>query len=157
MIQLNEKAAAESTFLTVKDRITNIIELIVSPAKFQVGLLNNPADLTIFGRTSLSTKKYTFDKSQKIEIESYVTIAAIITTSAVISPPRPSYLSVYLPSSPRHGQIVIVKDYSGTCGLVPIRIFDPSESQIDGSSYQQINSNYGRLTFAWNDVWFNIS
>jgi len=157
MTDLNEKKVAESTFLTVKDRISQNVELIVSPSKFQVGLSSLPADFTVFGRTSLSIKNYTFDKSHLVQIESYVTIATIITPIDSLVP-RPSYLSVTLPGDPRVGQIVIVKDYSGICGLIPIRIFDASGVKIDGSDYQQIITNYGNVTFSWNNgTWFTIS
>ncbi len=92
MTKLIEKKALESTFLTVKNRITNNVELVASPAKFQVGLLNSPADLTVFGRTALSTKKYVFDKSHAVQIENHVTISGLIV-NVVGLVPRPTFVS----------------------------------------------------------------
>jgi hypothetical protein len=156
MTKLIEKKALESTFLTVKNRITNNIELVASPAKFQVGLLNSPADLTVFGRTALSTKKYVFDKSHAVRIENHVTISGLIV-NVIGLVPRPTFVSAYLPNNPISGQIAIIKDYSGESSLIPIRVFDPSGTDIDGSSFQVINVNYKSLTFVWNDSWFVIN
>lgn len=154
--QINQKQALDSHLLVVKNTTTQSTELLASPTNFQIGLQSNPSDLTITGRTSLSTKIYSFNDSYDIVIDNHVTVATFECIFSLIGSPRPLSLNAYLPSNPRNGQIVIIKDFSGIAGTIPIHIFDASGNTIDGAAYKGISSPYTSLTFVWNTKWFTV-
>ncbi|NBO99914.1 MAG: hypothetical protein EBU90_07265 [Proteobacteria bacterium] len=146
----------ESTLLFVRDNTTNDVQLVVSPKAFQVGLNSQPADFVLKGKVSLSEKDYFVNagNSWSSTVDEHITIANISNTSA----PPSGYVSITLPKSPRVGQLVIVKDFSGTSGTYPIRIYGSNGGTIDGSNYQSISINYGCIQLSWNGTsWFSVS
>lgn len=143
----------ESTFLIVKDRVTNNVEAVVSPSNFQVGLTKSPADATLRGRFSINVQSYVSTKknSWSINIDDSTTLASIEVSSTDVTSALAAgkTITVYLPPSPRDGQLVSIKDFSGVAGDVEIRIYDARLNQIDGENYKSIKSTYGSLQFCW--------
>lgn len=146
-----KKKIDESAFLLVRNSATNNIQLVASPSSFQVGLSQTPADMILKGKICLSEKKYTISNSNSwsINIDDNVTIASIITSYSIAERPSRGYSSVVLPNNSRHGQLLIVKDFSGASGVIPIRITTEGGLLIDGASYQTIATNYGSIRLCW--------
>jgi len=155
-----KKEIDESTFLFVRDNTTNNVQLVACPKNFQVGLNAHPADLILKGKLSLSEKDYFVNSgtSWSSTIDEHITIANVTTAYSAASTPASGYVLIKLPKNPRVGQLVIVKDFSGTSGTYPIRVYSFNDGTIDGSSYQTISTNYGSIQFSWNGTsWFSVS
>lgn len=71
--------------------------------------------------------------------------------------------SISLPSNPRNGQIVTIKDESGNASIFSGTITDPNGKTIDGLSSHSLNSNYMGVNYMyngsnnWNKFVFNES
>jgi hypothetical protein len=140
--------AQESILVYVKNYNTNVIEKIATSTGLQVGLNNSPAELQVTGRTSLSAINVSLSAGQNYDISNNVTFVNI-------SPTASGTVSVTLPSSPRQGQILFIKDYSGNASTTNIVVKSGNQSQlIDGSLTKTIFYNYGSLVLAWQgDNW----
>jgi hypothetical protein len=159
-MQKTKKSVDESIFVIAKDKTTNDTQIIVIPTNTQVGLSRLPVDLTLLGKLSVSEKDYTTDSSNNwnLIVEDHVTIASISTTYSSSSRPSTGYSTINLPKNPRVGQLVIIKEFSGTASVIPLRIYDSSSKTIDGTSYKTISSDYGALQFFWQGTnWISIS
>ena len=143
-----KKRIDESTFIVVKNQLSKNVEAVIIPSNTQVGINQLPSGLTVTGAFSTSRKEYNVSKRNGwiINLDVEYTVALIKTSSET---PRPSYVTVNLPKAHKVGQLVIVKDFSGIAGTIPIRIYAPSFT-IDNSSYQSITTNYGSLQLSWN-------
>jgi hypothetical protein len=142
----------KNLFLIIRNSLNDAVNLVASPASFQVGLSNSPSDLTLMGRFSLSSKVYyaTSENGYTINLSNDVSIA-------LISIPIRNSAKVLLPSGPREGQIIFIKDREGICSSAPM-VISASESLIDGASSIAITSDYGKKCLCWNtDRWSVIS
>jgi len=148
-----KKKIDESAFIIVRDKINDTIQLVVSPSNFQVGLTSSPADLALNGKLAVSEKAYSINESNKwiVALEDHVTVALVSTSYSTTSTPSSGYVSTILPKNPRVGQLVIIKDFSGTAGTLPIQVYSANGSFIDGSAYQSISTNYGFLYLMWHE------
>jgi hypothetical protein len=138
----------KNLFLILRNSQNDTVNLVASPSNFQVGLSNSPSDLTLLGRLSLSSRVYyaTKENGYSIELDSNVSIA-------LISTPIRNSSRVFLPSTPREGQIVFVKDREGICSTAPM-VITAISSLIDGASTTSITSDYGKKCLCWNvDRW----
>jgi hypothetical protein len=159
-MSVTKKKIDESAFILAKDNTTNNIQTVVVPSNLQVGLNNSPSDLTLTGKFSASEKDYVANSSNNwsLRIEDSVTVASISTTYSTSSQPASGYVIINLPKNPRVGQLVIIKDFSGVCSTIPMRIYDASSRTIDDASYKQISSDYGALQFFWQgNNWITVS
>lgn len=148
-----KKKIDESAFVIVRDKISENVQLVASPSNFQVGLTSSPADLTLNGKLSVSKKVYSISDSNKwsIAVDDHITFAQVSTSYSTDSTPTSGYVSVILPKNPRDGQLVIIKDFSGSSSTYPIRIYAADAGSIDGSSYLTISSNYNVLQLIWHE------
>jgi hypothetical protein len=134
----------ENGIVFVKNKITNKIELMATPASLQVGMKDYPGALILNGDLSLSSKDVNLSSNVGVyTIPNNSTITNISTNSVT------GTIYVNLPSSPRNGQISIVKDASGTCSTVNIAITSYDGSQIGSSTTKIIDSDYGAYVFIW--------
>lgn len=157
MTQINQKNSLESPFLLINDTLSKNIKLIATPCNMQVGIIDNPSDLTLTGRLSLSCGIYELNSNNvNVQIENHISVAILKSQPATTYDPRPTYFSVYLPSGCRSGQVMTIKDFSGVASLIPIRIFDQNELTIDGADYKTISTQYGSLNLVWNENWFVV-
>ena len=159
-MSVTKKKIDESAFIIAKDNITNNVQTVVVPSNFQVGLKTSPSDLTLTGKFSTSEKDYVANSSNNwtLSLEDHVTVSSISTTYSSSSRPSEGYVVINLPKNPRVGQLVIIKEFSGTASVIPLRIYDASSKTIDGANYKTISSDYGALQFFWQGTnWISIS
>lgn len=159
-MSVTKKKIDESAFIIAKDNITNNVQTVVVPSNFQVGLKTSPSDLTLTGKFSTSEKDYVANSSNNwtLSLEDHVTVSSISTTYSSSSQPSAGYVVINLPKNPRVGQLVIIKEFSGTASVISLRIYDASSKTIDGTSYKTISSDYGALQFFWQgNNWISIS
>jgi hypothetical protein len=138
---------SQSVFVYVRDTNTNAIKRVAIPADVQVGLLGNPASLTLLGGLAISTADVAVDNSNNgiINVNNDDTLVAI----DVVSAPTSGRVSVFLPPGPRDGQLHFIKDSTGTAGTYPIDIIPPSGTTIDGLSIQSLVDVYGSMAIFW--------
>lgn len=135
--------ALESFFVYLKNIDTNTIQKLATSSGLQIGLSNNPAELQVTGRISLSLINISLTAGQNYNLSNDVTFVNI-------SPTGTGAVSITLPDSPRQGQILFIKDYSGNAGTTNIVVNSGSQSQlIDGSLTKNIFYNYGSLILSW--------
>lgn len=144
-----KEEALRKLFVFIKDTNTNKIKRTVVPAELQVGLYDNPTSLDIFGRLAINSVEYTVNKQNDsgiIRLKNHDTLTSIITELI----PTSEHIDVYLPATPRNGQIHFVKDGSATAAVTPINIYPSSTDQtIDGQNSVTLDTNYGSLAIAW--------
>src|SRR6478609_2796673 len=132
-----------SFFVFARDTNTGVIKRVAVPSDLQVGLIDNPASLDLFGGLSLSTKEFstTNENMGVIKIGNHDTVAVV---SNSVAPPS-GRISVYLPVSPRNGQLHFIKDASGTALSTPIDIYPAPGVFIDDETTKSIFDNFGTL------------
>ena len=64
-------------------------------------------------------------------------------------------MTITLPNPAYHGEIHTIKDASGAAGTNNITV-SGNGNTIDGAATQTINTNYGKLTLAWNETEWSI-
>jgi len=141
-----------SFFVFARDTNTGVIKRVAVPSDLQVGLIDNPASLDLFGGLSLSTKEFstTNENMGVIKIGNHDTVAVV---SNSVAPPS-GRISVYLPVSPRNGQLHFIKDASGTALSTPIDIYPAPGVFIDDETTKSIFDNFGTLVLFWSgDRW----
>lgn len=137
--------ATQGGMVYAKNTVTNDVERIAVVCGMQIGLPIAPKDFQLFGGISYSTK-----------------IVKIAAGASHIMDNNTSYLmvdptggsgnaTIYLPPSPRTGQAIYIKDYSGNCGVVGMVVTAGESSQrIEGSYARTINTRRGFLGLIWN-------
>lgn len=137
----------QSFFVFVRDTNTGRVRRIAIPADVQIGRIDNPASLELFGGLSLST--LAFDVSVKNRgIVNVSNNNTIVTIDASIAPAS-GRITVSLPPSPRNGQLHFIKDVSGTSATSPIDITPASGITIDGDSIKTLSSNFSSIAIFW--------
>jgi len=126
------------------------LERIAFPHAVQVGVSNIPKELILTGRVSLSIGDYKCRLGGTVSLEDNQTIANIEPETQGIGT-----LHVKLPIKPREGQILVIKDLSGTASTNNISISSwDSSVLIDSSLTKVINRNYGYIGLYWhNNGW----
>lgn len=144
--------AAQSFFVYVKDTITGAVKRIAMPGDVQIGLAGRPAELQLFGRFSIAGTNYDVNAVNKgiINVLNDDTIVAI---NMVVTPVS-GRVKVYLPPSPRDGQLHFVKDMTGTSNVVPIDVVPSPGATIDNQAFRTLSDPYGSLALVWlNGQW----
>lgn len=144
-MSMTRKEIDRQYFMTINDKITKDIKLLVSPSSLQVGIDKKPSTLKIIGETIaagglvLSVKSYS--SGQTIDL---VTTVALVSNGG----------SIELPLSPRDGHLVIVKDASGS---VPISV-TASGLSIDGGTSDTITVAYEAASYVYySGRWYKTS
>lgn len=148
-MSITKNQAEQSMFLIVSDRNNNINKLIASPINFQVGLKQNPADLTVMGKTSsrgaicLSVREY----RENALIDDDVSVALVYGGGQLT-----------LPRINTPGHHLCVKDADGSASTTSIVLTSSAKNLIDGSVSTSISTNYGTKILCWyNNQWFVVS
>lgn len=148
--------ADTSYFVVVKDNNTGKIQRIAFPSDVQIGLKDNPSELMLTGRLSVSSGDYVVAPSNKgvFTAKNNHTIINVYANYA----PTSGRVTVKLPGSPRVGQLHFVKDSSGTAATYPIDVYpELTSSYVNSSSYKTISTAYDSLSAYWGgDRWFVI-
>lgn len=141
--------ALRTFFVFVQDTNTGKIQRVAMPGDVQIGLIDNPSSLELFGRFAISTKSAstTSTQSNKIVVGNHDTIVAISMESI----PTSGRISANLPTNPRNGQLHFIKDASGTADVYPIDLVPASGVLIDGEIKQTIDSQHGSIAVFWNN------
>lgn len=151
---VTKKEAENSSFVYTKDTRTGEIKRIAFPQDVQVGLSNSPRELMLTGRFSLSAVNYRVAPGATLSLKDDVVYASIEPTTISVL----GSLNVTLPPKPREGQLVIIKDGSGTAETHSIVVKAPAGIQIDSESVQEITSAFGAISVVWNgSAWTGIS
>lgn len=145
--------ADRSLFVYVKDVNNDKVKRIAVPSDIQIGLTDNPAELQLLGRLSLSSKVYDVTSRNKgiLEVSSNDTIVSVNT----ITTPGSGRITVNLPGNPRDGQVHFIKDMSGVADVVPIDIVSSDvNGLIDNETVVTLDQPYGTLAVFWeNEAW----
>lgn len=145
--------ANRSFFVYVTDQNTGIIRRVAIPADLQVGLEGRPAELQLFGRLSLANSTFNVGSGDRgyVNVSNDDTVVSVLT----LATPPSGRISVRLPTSPRDGQLHLVKDASGTASSVPIDIIPDTNSLIDGEELQTLSDDYASMVLVWlSDGWY---
>ncbi len=144
--------ALQSFFVYVTDPVTGVVKRVAFAGDVQIGLDNAPAELHLLGRLSVAGTNYVTDGVNKGVIESSSNDTIIAINRKII--PISGFIDVYLPSSPRDGELHFIKDMTGTAATTPINIYPSAGTTIDGQVSIVINTAYGSLAVAWlNEQW----
>ena len=127
--------ADKSGLIFVKTSNDQVVQKIITTADLQVGPAYDPAGLKISGDISINSSNVSI-----ITGKDYVCpdTSTLINVTSVGSPDA---VNVFLPVSPKTGQIVIIKDAAGTASVTNINIKGSSSATIDGLSSKTILSN----------------
>ncbi len=139
----------QSFFVFIKDRNTSIVQRVAIPGDVQVGLVGRPSELQLLGRLSLASTTMKVDSLNKgiINVSNHDTVMAVSLSVTPLS----GRIRVYLPPTPRVGQLHFIKDSSGSAGTVPIDIIPPNGVMIDGQASQSLSDAYDSLALVWLD------
>lgn len=140
---LTQNSATENGLVTVRNTLTKQVEKIAFATSVQVGLSSYPTELQILGRLSLASKDIKINDNEQYLAKNDSTIYNVDTSK------NSSGVTLILPDSPRLGQILVVKDSSGTSSSFPISITGNSNHTIDGQTSKIINTAYGSMIFIW--------
>lgn len=151
----------ESGLVFSKNKTTNQVETIATTADMQIGLPNSSASLTITGNISLKTIDVSLASGAVYDAPNDVTNINVTTSGSS------GTATIQLPSSPKNGQLIYVKDAGGNAGTISITLTgSPSGTKtnqgiaphlIDKSSLKRITTNYGALQLLWNGAgWYII-
>jgi hypothetical protein len=138
--------ALQSLFVYVRDTVTNEVTRLAIPADTQVGLADNPSELQLLGSLALTAAEYSLTPANfaTVKLTGNDTIAALtINTSSFF----PSSISAVLPLGVRDGYVQWIKDESGVGSDIPINVFTPDGSTIDGSSTFQFSGSFTSMGF----------
>lgn len=137
----------KSLFVYVKDVNTNVIRRVAINGDTQIGTSGNPSELMLTGRLTLSSRSHTTvaNDGGVIYVGSHDTILSVFTSAI----PASGTVTVYLPDTPRVGQLHFIKDAAGSASTTPITIVTSDSSTIDGSTSQTISTNYETLAVYW--------
>lgn len=151
---MTTKAERErSPFIFVRDVNKDEVRRVVAPADLQVGTIGAPKELQVLGRFSLQPRRVTTDLSNSGIVrlnntDSIVEVDTQITGNITSS-------IVYLPATPRNGQVIFLKDYAGNSKNKPIIITtERGDIQVGETQYVEINENLNSIALFWNiDRW----
>jgi len=132
-------------FVFIKDPSTGKATRVALPGDVQIGVKGSPSELQLLGRLSLNTTEYIAKNSNSgtVKISVDDTVVGIIADSTLGT----ARITVYLPATPRDGQVVVIKDGSGTAATRPIDI--TSYSLIDTLSTKTITDDFGSISVYW--------
>jgi hypothetical protein len=132
-------------FVFIKDPSTGKATRVALPGDVQIGVKGSPSELQLLGRLSLNTTEYIAKNSNS----GIIRVSANDTVVGIIADPSLGIarITVYLPATPRDGQIVVIKDGSGTAASKPIDVI--SYSLIDTLTTKTITDNFGSISLYW--------
>ena len=140
----------ESGIVFSRNTITNVIDRIAFTSGVQIGLPGSPRDLQVIGSISYNSSIIKAQAGSKFDLDKTATYFLIEPTGSL------GFVTASLPTSPRQGQTIVVKDYLGksqNVGIV-VQSAEPTHT-IEGASSKTINTKYGSLMLSWSgSEWF---
>lgn len=146
------RSSEKSLFVFVKDTNTGTVKRVAVPADLQIGLKNAPSELQLLGRFSMSA----IEKVIESDPESTITLSSNNTLIGIDNTITPSSLqvTVNLPGDPRDGQVIFVKDVSGTAVDYPIVLIPAGGALIDDAASLSMTKAYSSVGIYWaNGSW----
>lgn len=144
--------ASKSFIIYVVDQNTGKLRRTAIPSDLQVGLKDAPAELQIHGRLSVSSDELVVSARSHGTVYVDPNDTIVNVESTVI--PASGRISVVLPSNPRDGQLVIIKDSAGTGASTPLDVTPSNNYLIDDALSGTISTAYGTLGVYWHgDQW----
>jgi hypothetical protein len=138
-------ASQSSLFIYVTDSNTGEVKRIAIPTDVQVGRLDRPAELQLLGRFSTNLTPYDADANQTINLSINDTIAVINVVSASVS----GSVIAELPSSPRAGQLLVIKDGTGTANVTNIVVTSSIGADIDDQDQLVLSDRNASVALFW--------
>jgi len=155
MVDATKQNVEKSLFVFVKDTNTGEVRRVAVPSDFQVGVTGKPGETQLTGRLALNNVQYTLSapyvigSTAVVHAQFHDTIISLRKQTGITGLGNVG-AKVYLPPSPREGQVVFVKDVDGYVDDRYIDIYDPSGALIDNSDdYARITMNQGSIGFYW--------
>ena len=156
------KKIGESGLVFAKDKTTNQVTAIATTADMQIGLSNSPASLSINGSFSVKTLDIALAAGTAYDIPSAVTNVNVTTSGAS------GTVTLRLPSNPKKGQLIYIKDAAGNATVVSITVIGSplgtkknnniTAHLIDKNNSSLITASYGTLQLLWSDTeWYTVS
>jgi hypothetical protein len=139
-------------FLYIKNVNKDSIERVIAVEDFQIGTSVDPGELDLNGRLSLNTRKVTANNNNLgvVSAEKHDSILEVINDYT-------GTVKLQLPTNPRNGQILFIKDCSGNAGLKQIDFTTTPSSRLITSESYSITQNYGSALLYWNESqWKNL-
>jgi len=143
---VTKKETETSSLVYTRDARTGEVKRIAFSHDVQIGLARSPQELMLTGRFSVSSVSYQLIPGGTLTLINDVVYANIEPTTTS----TPGDLNVILPPKPRQGQLVIIKDVSGTADTHNIVVKTQNGETIDSTSSQTIVSPYGAVSVIWN-------
>jgi hypothetical protein len=142
----------DSLFVIGKNQITGEISRIAVSSDMQIGLSDKPAELQLLGRLSLNVTSYQINIEKTYDIGKDDCVSLIQKSDSYPG----TNIDLRMPSSPRKGQIHIIKDSSGTAADVNIVISTRNGSTFDGETSLTLSSAYSSTILFWNGNEWNV-
>lgn len=118
----------------------------------QVGYPGQPGELHVTGRFSQSVKILNVEPKKTYTLDGLSTVICLVTKTG------PSgVVTISLPSTPRPGQVIYVKDASGTAGTNNI-VLVPPVGTIQGTKSKTLDTAYDCYNVVWTgSEWVSIA
>lgn len=137
MVSPTNENISKSPFVVMQDQQTNEIQLIALPSDMQIGTKAKNKSLSVTGCTALSCYELVSPEQTIPDNTSIVSIHGV--------------QAVYLPTKPREGQILFVKDGMGNAGTSNITLSSQAGVLIDNAATSVLDVNYGSITLYFGD------
>jgi hypothetical protein len=137
--------ASQGGMVYAKNTVTKEVERIAVVSGMQIGLPVAPKDLQLFGGISYSIKLIKIVSGESYNMDNNTSYLMVDISGGS------GNVTIYLPPTPRTGQSIYIKDYSGNCDVVGLVVTAGETSQrIEGSYTRTINTRRGYLGLIWN-------
>ena len=146
-----EKEAIQSGILFFKNKNTGATERIATTAALQVGLPNKPVDIELMGKISIVPAVLSAEGGKSYQVSND-------TSNLNVNSSGIGAVTLLLPSNPRNGHLLFIKDSSGTAATNNLVVTGDTSHLIDGSTTKSLTANYGFLQLVWNgSSWCSVS
>lgn len=155
----DEQISGANTALRVGLMFENIIDNKIN-VKYFTGYTATTAPTTYLSKSAFNI--YSGITQGYIQSQKNVVILSILTTTPFTATSATHYIhcsgtsaiSIFLPTSPKLNQIIVIADAKGNAGANNITI-NGNGKKINGLTTILISSNYGSISFVYNGVnWF---
>lgn len=136
----------QSLFIVSRDANNSEVKRIAIPQDTQIGLSGKPAELALLGKLAISANSVdvTSDADARIKIDAHTSSVVVNSVGTATS------VEVVLPQNPRNGQVVLVKDGTGTASSVNLTLSPYSSAEtIDDSATKTVTTDYGAVLLVY--------
>ena len=137
-----------SIFAILQDS-AGVVRRIASVVDMQVGTPTHPAELQLTGRVAYNLENVAVVEGDSYQIPENVTITCISVPAGGAN--------IYLPVSPRAGQVQHICDSGNASEASSINIVSSTGALIDGSTSKIISTSRGSTSLVWQgESWISI-